>query len=52
MVIACNFDNYIGFSTAFEIGYAYSHGKKVVFLENNEIALNFDSPSEIGLLCI
>ncbi|MBQ4597486.1 MAG: hypothetical protein IJB12_03715 [Methanocorpusculum sp.] len=52
MVIACNFDNYIGFSTAFEIGYAYSHGKKVVFLENNDIALNFDSPSEIGLLCI
>lgn len=23
MVIACNFDDYIGFPTAFEIGYAY-----------------------------
>ena len=52
MVIACNYDGYIGFSTAFEIGYAYSHGKKVVFLENNDIASQFDSPSEIGLLCL
>ena len=31
MVIACNFDDYIGFSTAFEIGYAYGHEKKWFF---------------------
>jgi len=49
-VIACNYDNYIGFSTAFEIGYAYKCGKKVVFVENNDVVNSFDGPCEIGLL--
>lgn len=34
MVIACNFDDYIGFSTAFEIGYAYGHEKRWFFGEH------------------
>lgn len=50
MVIVCNYDNYIGVSTAIEIGYAMKCGKKIVFLENNEIAQSLDAPFEIGLL--
>lgn len=50
LVIVCNFDNYIGNATATEIGYALSYAKRIVFLENNSIAQNFDIPSEITLL--
>lgn len=50
MVIVCNYDNYVGFSTAIEIGYAMKCGKKIVFLENNEIVQSLDAPFEIGLL--
>lgn len=56
-VIACNFDNYIGVSTTFELDYAYRKNKKIVFVENNDIAKNFGKrinvypmPSEIGIL--
>jgi hypothetical protein len=50
IVIACNFNGYIGTKTALEIGYAYKCGKKVVFIENNAIIADFDIPSEIHLL--
>lgn len=50
MVIICNYDNFIGVSTAIEIGYSMKCGKKIVFLENNEIAQSMDAPFEIGLL--
>ena len=50
IVIICNFENYVGCSTAYEWGRAASYGKKVVFLENNEVANGFDFPYEIGLL--
>lgn len=56
-VIACNYDNYIGVSTTFELDYAYRNNKKIVFIENNEIARNFGKrigkhpmPCEIGIL--
>lgn len=56
-VIACNFDGYIGVSTTFELEHAYRAGKKIVFIENNEIADLFGKrigkypmPCEIGLL--
>lgn len=56
-VIACNFDGYIGVSTTFELDYAYRAGKKIVFVENNEIADLFGKrigkypmPCEVGLL--
>lgn len=56
-VIACNFDGYIGVSTTFELEYAYRAGKKIVFIENNEIADLFGKrigknpmPCEVGLL--
>lgn len=56
-VIACNFDNYIGVSTTFELDYAYRKNKKIVFVENNELAKSFGKrigvypmPSEIGIL--
>lgn len=56
-VIACNFDGYIGVSTTFELEYAYRAGKKIVFVENNEIADSFGKrigkypmPCEVGLL--
>lgn len=51
-VIVCNFDDYIGTTTSLEIGYAYKCGKKIVFLCNNDIAINLDLPGEIGLLNI
>ena len=50
IVIVCNYDNYIGFSTIFELGAAYMSGKKIVFIEDNELARNQDSPLEIGML--
>lgn len=50
LVIVCNFDNYIGSATATEIGYALSYAKRIVFVENNSVAQNFDIPSEITLL--
>lgn len=50
MVVICNFDNYVGFSTIVELGAAYICGKKIVFIEDNELAENMDSPIEIGLL--
>ena len=49
-VIICNYDNYVGYSTAVEIGYALKCGKKIVFLEDNEIAKQLDAPYEIGML--
>lgn len=56
-VIACNFDNYIGVSTTFELEHAYRRGKKVVFIEDNEIADIFGKridvypmPCEVGVL--
>lgn len=56
-VIACNFDGYIGVSTTFELEHAYRAGKKIVFIENNEIADLFGKrigkypmPCEVGLL--
>lgn len=52
MVIICNYDNYVGYSTAVEIGYALKSGKKIVFLKDNEIAKELDAPYEIGLLNI
>lgn len=57
IVIACNYDNYVGISTSFELDYAYRRGKKIVFVEDNDIASNFgkrfgiyNMPCEIGLL--
>jgi len=50
MVIICNFHNYCGLSTVYEWGRAAGYGKKVVFLENNDISQGFDFPYEIGLL--
>ena len=50
MIIICNYDNYIGYSTSIEIGGAYMCRKKIVFLEDNEISNSLDSPFEIGLL--
>lgn len=56
-VIACNFDGYIGVSTTFELEHAYRVGKKIFFIENNEIADSFGKrigkhhmPCEVGLL--
>lgn len=56
-VIACNFDNYIGVSTTFELEYAYRAGKKIIFMEDNTIADNFgdrikvkNMPCEVGIL--
>lgn len=56
-VIACNFDNYLGVSTTFELEHAYRLGKKIVFIEDNSIADNFgdrigvkNMPCEIGIL--
>lgn len=56
-VIACNFDNYLGVSTTFELEHAYRLGKKIVFIEDNAMADNFgdrigvrNMPCEIGLL--
>lgn len=56
-VIACNFDGYIGVSTTFELEHAYRAGKKIVFIENNEIADMFGKrigkypmPCEVGIL--
>ncbi|WP_343246852.1 hypothetical protein [Diplocloster hominis] len=56
-VIACNYDNYIGVSTTFELEHAYRAGKKIVFVEDNEIADTFGKrigaypmPCEIGIL--
>ena len=47
-VIICNYDNYIGYSTAKELGVALSLGKKIIFIEDNELSKNEDSPIEIG----
>ena len=56
-VIACNFDGYIGVSTTFELEHAYRGGKKIVFIEDNEIADFFGKriniypmPCEVGIL--
>jgi hypothetical protein len=49
-IIVCNYDNYVGPKTAFEIGYAYSIGKKIVFIENNSVIDDFDIPSEAFFL--
>lgn len=56
-VIACNFDNYLGVSTTFELGHAYRLGKKIVFIEDNAMANSFgdrigieNMPCEIGIL--
>jgi hypothetical protein len=50
MVIICNFEGYVGTKTALEIGYAYKCGKKIIFLEENEIVDDFDIPSEVNIL--
>ena len=50
LVILCNFNNYLGMSATFEAGYAYRSGKKIVFMEDNTIANDFDCPCEIGLI--
>ena len=50
LVIICNYDNYIGTSTAIELGWALKEGKKVVFIEDNEVANSLDCPCEIELL--
>ena len=50
MVVVCNYDNYIGSSTASEIGWAFCQGKKTVYIENNSILEDRDWPGEIGLL--
>lgn len=47
-VIICNYDNYIGYSTAKELGIALLLGKKIIFVEDNELSQNEDSPIEIG----
>lgn len=56
-VIACNFDGYIGVSTTFELEHAYRAGKKIVFIEDNEMADFFGKriniypmPCEVGIL--
>lgn len=56
-VIACNFDGYIGVSTTFELEHAYRAGKKIVFIEDNELADSFGKrinvypmPCEVGIL--
>ena len=56
-VIACNFENYIGVSTTFELEHAYRKGKKIVFIQDNEIADIFgyrigvpNMACEIGLI--
>lgn len=56
-VIACNFENYIGISTTFELEHAYRVNKKIVFIEDNEIADSFGKrinvypmPCEVGIL--
>ena len=56
-VIPCNFDNYLGVSTTFELEHAYRLGKKIVFIEDNVMADNFgerigvrNMPCEIGIL--
>ena len=57
LVIACNYENYLGVSTTFELIHAYQAGKKIVFVEDNEIADLFGKrmgkqvmPCEVGLL--
>ena len=50
LVIICNYDNRIGTSTAIELGWALKAGKKIVFIEDNEVANSLDCPSEIELL--
>jgi len=56
-VIACNYDEYIGISTTFELEHAYRMGKKIVFVEDNNISTTFGKrigidpmPCEVGLL--
>lgn len=51
IVIVYNCEGYVGLKTSFEVGYAYKCGKKIVFLDDNEIVCDFDLPSEVGLLC-
>ena len=46
IIIICNYDDYVGESTAVEIGHAIAYRKKIVFLENHKTYW----PVEIGLL--
>ena len=48
-VIICNYNNYIGYSTAKELGIALLLGKKVIFVEDNEVSQHEDSPIEVGI---
>jgi len=50
VVIICNYDNYIGYSTSIELGYALGFNKKIVFVENNEVVRELKFPCEIGLI--
>lgn len=57
VVIACNYNNYIGVSTSFELDYAYRKGKKIIFIEDNDVSIKFGErfginkmPCEIGML--
>lgn len=50
LVIICNYGGYIGYSTTMEIGAAYMRNKKLVFIEDNDMARELDSPFEIGLI--
>lgn len=56
-VIACNYDDYIGISTTFELDYAFRKNKKIVFIEDNDSARTFGKrigqfpmPCEIGII--
>lgn len=56
-VIACNYENYVGVSTTFELEHAHRKSKKIVFIQDNEIAYDFGHrigitkmPCEIGIL--
>lgn len=50
LVVVCNFDDYVGTKTALEIGYAYKCGKRILFLNDGNSVVDFDIPSEIGLI--
>ena len=50
LVIACNFDGYLGVSSTFELERAYKYNKKIVFLEDSEIADSFGKRIDVDLL--
>lgn len=56
-MIDCNYENYVGISTTFELEHAHRRSKKIVFIQDNEIACDFGyrigipkMPCEIGIL--